>query len=292
MNPETWHSALHRLQVEAAPHVLISVVGAEGSTPREPGAKMVVTAETSHDTLGGGRFEYQAIACARDMLAASARGEQTTTPRLEAFPLGGRSGQCCGGHVSLLFECFAGAEQHIAIFGAGHVAQALVPLLTPLGWRIHWFDSRADAFAALAPSPRVDCQHLDESAIASAIERALENLPHAVHALVMTHDHTQDRRLIDALLGHDGVASIGLIGSQSKWASFQRPLGEAGHDATALARVRCPIGIPGAGGKRPYEIALAIAAELLTFAPAETQASQRGVTPTTWRQTTGQGVHL
>ncbi|WP_280568881.1 xanthine dehydrogenase accessory protein XdhC [Chromohalobacter sp. 296-RDG] len=288
MSAENWHSALHRLQADAAPHVLISVVGAEGSTPREPGAKMVVTAETSHDTLGGGRFEYQAIACARDMLAASERGEQTTTPRLEAFPLGGRSGQCCGGHVSLLFECFAGAEQHIAIFGAGHVAQALVPLLTPLAWRIHWFDSRADAFAALSPSPCVDCHRLDEN----AIETALESLPHGVHALVMTHDHAQDRRLIDALLSHADVTSIGLIGSQSKWASFQHLLRDAGHDTTALARVRCPIGIPGAGGKRPYEIALAIAAELLTFAPAESHASQHGVTPTTWHQTTGQGVHL
>ncbi|MCK2047211.1 MULTISPECIES: xanthine dehydrogenase accessory protein XdhC [Chromohalobacter] len=288
MSAETWHSALHRLQADATPHVLISVVGAEGSTPREPGAKMVVTVETSHDTLGGGRFEYQAIACARDMLAASARGEQTTTPHLEAFPLGGRSGQCCGGHVSLLFECFAGAENHIAIFGAGHVAQALVPLLAPLPWRIHWFDSRADVFTALAPSPRVDCHRLDEN----AIETALESLPHGVHALVMTHDHTQDRRLIDALLGHGGVASIGLIGSQSKWASFQRPLRDAGHDATALARVRCPIGIPGAGGKRPYEIALAIAAELLTLAPAEVHAPQRGVLPTTWHHVTGQGACL
>ncbi|MGO1345017.1 xanthine dehydrogenase accessory protein XdhC [Chromohalobacter japonicus] len=288
MSAETWHSALHRLQDEAAPHVLISVVGAEGSTPREPGAKMVVTADVCHDTLGGGHFEYQAIACAREMLTANARGEQITTPRLEAFPLGGRSGQCCGGHVSLLFECFAGAEKHIAIFGAGHVAQALVPLLAPLPWRIHWFDSRDDAFAALAPSSRVDCHRLDENAIAMA----LEGLPHGIHALVMTHDHTQDRRLVDALLSHAGVASIGLIGSQSKWASFQRPLREAGHDATALARVRCPIGIPGAGGKRPYEIALAIAAELLTLAPAEAHAPQRGVMPATWRHVTGQNVRL
>ncbi|WP_277811519.1 xanthine dehydrogenase accessory protein XdhC [Chromohalobacter canadensis] len=292
MSAETWHSALHRLQDEAAPHVLISVVGAEGSTPREPGAKMVVTADACHDTLGGGRFEYQAIACAREMLAASTRGEQATTPRLEAFPLGGRSGQCCGGHVSLLFEYFAGAEKHIALFGAGHVAQALVPLLAPLPWRIHWFDSRAEVFPALVPSARVACHRLDENALAPAIETALESLPHGVHTLVMTHDHAQDRRLVDALLSHAGVASIGLIGSQSKWASFQRPLREAGHDATALSRVRCPIGIPGAGGKHPYEIALAIAAELLTLAPAEVHAPQRGVLPATWRHVTGQDVCL
>ncbi|MEQ7871297.1 xanthine dehydrogenase accessory protein XdhC [Chromohalobacter salexigens] len=283
MRDDTWDAALHRLQRQAQAHVLVSVVGAEGSTPREPGAKMVVTAEACHDTLGGGRFEYQAIARAREMLATAARGECVATPCLEAFPLGGRSGQCCGGHVSVLFECFAGASMHVALFGAGHVARALVPLLAPLPWHVHWFDSRPDAFDAVEPSPRVDCRPLDAEAPAEGIDA----LPAGSHALVMTHDHDQDRRLVEALLGRPDIASLGLIGSRSKWASFRRRLSEAGIDDSALARVRCPIGIPGADGKRPYEIALAVAAELLTFANAEPHATHRGVTPSQWRDVTG-----
>ena len=141
--PDVWHSALDRLQREARPHALASVVGVAGSTPREPGAKMVITPEAIHDTLGGGNFELQVINAARDALA---QGESGT--RLEAFPLGGRSGQCCGGYVHVLLELFAGAEMRVALFGAGNVSRALTELLAPLPWQVLWFDSREDAFPA------------------------------------------------------------------------------------------------------------------------------------------------
>ncbi|HSH47647.1 MAG TPA: XdhC family protein, partial [Halomonas sp.] len=103
------------------------------------------------------------------------------------------------------------------------------------------------------------------------------------HVLVMTHDHGLDRALLDALLKRSDLASLGVIGSDSKWASFRRRLKDAGHGDAQLARVRCPIGVPGARGKRPCEIALAVAAELLTLkvtltgpAPA---ANRRGLDP-------------
>lgn len=271
--PEPWHAALHRLQRQARPHVLASVVGAAGSTPREPGAKMVITPETVHDTLGGGTFEFQVIAAAREALATG----QTDT-RLEAFPLGGRSGQCCGGYVHVLIEPFLGAEMTVALFGAGHVGQALVEVLAPLPWRVLWFDSREDAFPQGDVS-RGRPHHRRVLIGPDGPNAAVAALPAGCHALVMTHDHAEDRALMDALLGRGDCASIGLIGSQSKWASFRRRLAEAGHSETALSTVRCPIGVPGAHGKRPYEIALAVAAELLTLAPAAEQAERRGVAP-------------
>ncbi|WP_192034535.1 xanthine dehydrogenase accessory protein XdhC [Halomonas sp. YLGW01] len=280
-----WHAALHRLQEAARPHVLASLVGAAGSTPREPGTKMVITAEATFDTLGGGSFEYQVIAAAREALA---RGERA--PRLEAFPLGGRSGQCCGGYLHVLIEPFAGAERRIALFGAGHVGQALVGLMAPLPWRLDWLDSRADAFPAWATDeaapPRLRLHRMDnEPETATA---AVAALPPGSDALVMTHDHSEDLWLIDALLRRDDLASIGLIGSSSKWASFKRRLAEAGHEADTLARVRCPIGITGATGKRPYEIALAVVAELLTLAPDQPPRSdRRGIAPETLREAFG-----
>ncbi|SHF54873.1 xanthine dehydrogenase accessory factor [Modicisalibacter ilicicola DSM 19980] len=265
----SWHEALHRHQVAALPHALASVVGTAGSTPREPGAKMVITANEVFDTLGGGTFEYQVIDSAREALS---RGENG--PRLEAFALGGRSGQCCGGYVHVLIELFAGAEMTIALFGAGHVGQALVALMTPLPWRVFWHDSRSGAFPAWAEGqPRLECLPGPDPAAAVAA------LPPGAHVLVMTHDHGEDRALIDALLARGDCASIGLIGSDSKWASFQRRLRDAGHAEAALGQVRCPIGIPGARGKHPYEIALAVMAELLTFKPAVERCDQRGVAP-------------
>ncbi|MHB0775662.1 xanthine dehydrogenase accessory protein XdhC [Halomonas sp. WWR20] len=267
-----WYDALARLQRDGEPHALASVVGAAGSTPREPGAKMVITATQVFDTLGGGTFEHQVIASARASLTALADGKPAMTPQLEAFPLGGRSGQCCGGYVHVLLELFAGAEMTVALFGAGHVGQALVGLLAPLPWRVWWFDSRADAFPAWAKEQaRLSCHTL------TVPRQAVADMPGGAHALIMTHDHAQDRALVEALLRRGDSASIGLIGSHSKWASFRRRLHETGHAATALEKVRCPIGIPGAQGKRPYEIALAVTAELLTLQSAPGGADQRGL---------------
>lgn len=271
----SWHEALHRLQQAGEPHALASVVGAAGSTPREPGAKMVITADAVHDTLGGGGFEYQVIDAARQAL----RDGQTSGPRLEAFPLGARSGQCCGGYVHVLIEVFAGAEMSVALFGAGHVGQTLVGLLAPLPWRIAWFDSRDGAFPDWATGQaRLVCHRSTNPATDVA------TLPANSHVLVMTHDHGEDRALIDALLDRDDIASLGLIGSHSKWTSFRRRLAAAGHDEAALARVRCPIGLARARGKRPYEIALAVAAELLTLKPASERHAQRGIDPRQLRE--------
>ncbi|MDW5375653.1 xanthine dehydrogenase accessory protein XdhC [Halomonas sp. HP20-15] len=278
----SWHEALHRLQQAGEPHALASVVGAAGSTPREPGAKMVITADAVHDTLGGGSFEYQVIDAARQAL----RGEPAGGPRLEAFALGARSGQCCGGYVHVLIEVFAGTGMTVAVFGAGHVGQALVRLIAPLPWRVLWFDSRDAAFPDWAAAQaRLACRRSTDPAADVAV------LPANAHVLVMTHDHGEDRALIDALLTRGDCASIGLIGSRSKWTSFRSRLVAAGHDAGALARVRCPIGIPGVQGKRPYEIALATTAELMTLAPAHVKRERRGIDPQRLRETFAVSVH-
>ncbi|MFQ3787236.1 xanthine dehydrogenase accessory protein XdhC [Halomonas sp. A29] len=270
--PQAWHEALHRLQSEGLPHALATVVTSAGSTPREPGARMVITEDAVCDTLGGGTFEFQVIDAAREKLA---RGESGMS--LEAFALGGRSGQCCGGFVNVLLEVFPGSAATLALFGAGHVGTELARLAAPLPWRVLWHDSRENAFPAwAADQPRLDCRH------AADPQAAVEALPAGSHALVLTHDHAEDRELIDALLKRGDMASIGLIGSKSKWASFRSRLKDAGHDDAALARVRCPIGMAngGTGGdKTPYAIAIAAMAELLPLVGTAERPDQRGLEP-------------
>ncbi|MEQ6890397.1 xanthine dehydrogenase accessory protein XdhC [Halomonas sp. CS7] len=282
--PEPWHAALHRLQREGRPHVLATQVTSAGSTPREPGARMVITADAVYDTLGGGTFEWQTIEAARGRLAG-VDGRVEAGMRLEAFSLGGRSGQCCGGFVNVLLEVFPGSAATLAIFGAGHVGQALVRLAAPLPWRLLWHDSREGAFPEwAAETPRLECRPAPDPAAAVAA------LPPGAHALVLTHDHAEDRALVDALLARGDTASLGLIGSRSKWASFRRRLGEAGHDEAALARVRCPIGTAagGTGGdKTPYAIALAAVAELLPLMGDEARPEQRGLDPAKLRAALG-----
>ena len=81
-----------------APAVLVTVAIVEGSVPREPGAKMLVTIDGFAGTIGGGHLEHRAIEMARTML------QEGGAPRLERFALGPSLGQCCGGIAHLAFE--------------------------------------------------------------------------------------------------------------------------------------------------------------------------------------------
>lgn len=92
------------LTTTAAPAVLVTVARVEGSAPREPGAKLLVTARTLHDTIGGGHLELRAVEIARAMLASGA-----DDVRHERFGLGPSLGQCCGGVVWLSFEPVTGS---------------------------------------------------------------------------------------------------------------------------------------------------------------------------------------
>ncbi len=83
-------------------HILVTVTKVAGSAPRDAGAKMLVTATQSMDTIGGGHLEMRALEIARGMLARPATSPDQR--RLERFPLGPSLGQCCGGVVHLSFE--------------------------------------------------------------------------------------------------------------------------------------------------------------------------------------------
>ncbi|MCM2130761.1 xanthine dehydrogenase accessory protein XdhC [Larsenimonas rhizosphaerae] len=261
----TWYDALAWCKRTGVPHVLCTLVSSAGSTPREPGAGMLVTHDQIIDTLGGGQFEHQLIALARKQLVTGDAHMQ-----LERFPLGVRSGQCCGGHVSVLVTTDPGATSRLALFGAGHVATALERLLAPLDWRIDWYDSRPLP-GHVGSSPRTRC-HFEHDTLATA-----ECLQPGTHALVMTHDHHEDEALIQRLATHGTLASVGMIGSATKWARFRHRLLAGGTTEQQLNQVRCPIGLPGIGGKRPHEIAIAVAAELLTLAPVASPSVLRGL---------------
>ena len=78
---------------------MATVVGAQGSTPREIGARMLVWPDRFTGTIGGGSLERQALDQARKLLAQDARRYA-----LQDYPLGPMLGQCCGGRVRLLVE--------------------------------------------------------------------------------------------------------------------------------------------------------------------------------------------
>lgn len=248
----------------AGPHgiVLVRVAEAKGSTPREQGAFMAVSASGSHGTIGGGRLELEAIEEARRVLAGGAN---------EPFslPLGPAIGQCCGGHVTLAFEQldptrYAEAEALIAaedaadpevwLFGGGHVGRALVRALSLLPVKLHMVETRDDELA-LTPDGAV--RHL-----AAMPESLVAEIAPSGAAIVLTHDHALDFLIVSAALQRPDLAFTGMIGSATKRATFSSQFVREGGDPAILSRLICPIGVKIAD-KRPEVIAATVASEVM-----------------------------
>ena len=263
----SWIAALARCQAEGTPAAVVTVVRVEGSSPREAGAKLLVTAEALHGSVGGGHLELTAVEVARDLLAGAEAGGEAG-PLLREFPLGPSLGQCCGGAVTLLFEVVAPPRWTVALFGAGHVGKALVRLLQDLPCRVEWIDERVGEFpAALPPAVR--------AVVAEAPEDEVARLPAGADVLVMTHSHDLDQRIVEAALRRTDLRLVGLIGSRTKRARFLARLEHRGFAAEARARLTCPVGLAGVGGKRPAEIAISVAAQLLQLQAASAAQASR-----------------
>lgn len=270
MTPLRWDDALIHCRDAQEACVLVTVLGTSGSTPRNPGAKMVVTGSATFDSIGGGQLEWLATAAARKMLAeVGAPGAVPDAPqqRVEHFPLGQAARQCCGGAVAILLETIAPARTAIALFGAGHVARALVTILAQLPFHVTWIDARAELLerpARAEGAGNLSLRRTDDPCAEVA------RLPAGTPALVMTHDHDLDLQLVDALLRREPPAFVGLIGSEIKAQRFRMRLAAAGICEARLAQLHCPVGLPEIPGKEPMAIAVAISAQLLQRAASTT----------------------
>jgi xanthine dehydrogenase accessory factor len=260
-----WLRALLSCREQRVAAVLVTVADVRGHAPRAAGAKLVVSADAVWGSVGGGNLEESAVRRARALIEAGLADAAAVTERHD---LSDRAPvehgvQCCGGEVTLLYEPQP-VRPAIAIFGLGHVGLELALLLSRHDLDLHLVDSRADQLAperlASVLTGPADV-HVHREPVLPELAIAL--LPPGVEALVLTHDHAEDLALLDALLRSDVPASIGLIGSSAKWTRFRARLAELGHDASAVDRVRTPIGDPAVTGKEPARIALAVALELL-----------------------------
>jgi xanthine dehydrogenase accessory factor len=261
----SWISALADLQQQGQPCVLVTIIEERGSTPRNAGSKMVVTTDRIFETIGGGHLEYKAMALAREMLQS--RSQDT---RLERFSLGASLGQCCGGATVLLFEPMGQPQAQIAVFGAGHVGRALVPLLASLPCKVRWIDSRENEFPEQIPAGA-------EKIVNEEVVDEVENMPPGSYYIVMTHNHQLDLELTAAILKRGDFAYYGLIGSQTKRVKFEHRLRERGFDEALMARMRCPMGLAEVKGKLPIEIAVSIAGEVIaTYNAAFGQDVKKG----------------
>ncbi|WP_353136354.1 xanthine dehydrogenase accessory protein XdhC [Limnohabitans sp.] len=274
------HTAELLNQLQHADGVLVSVDSVQGSGPREVGAWMAVFPQTLVNTIGGGHLEFQAITEARAFMARPASENSASSATHEdnalttRYALGPALGQCCGGVVHLKFERISAADatalkqrllangQPVALFGGGHVGRALVNVLSTLPYNVQWVDSRDEIFPTQLP-PNVVCEHSDP------VHAAVADLPSGVSVLIMSFSHAEDLDVVAACLKrqrlHGDLKFVGLIGSKTKWATFQHRLEAKGFTAEELAFITCPIGVSGITGKEPEVIAVSVAAQLLQF---------------------------
>lgn len=251
MRAAHWSERVAFCEAGGTPYVIVTVLGARGSTPRDSGTKMVVEATQFSGTIGGGELEYQALAEARRLLQ-----EPATQQLLRNYPLGEKLGQCCGGSTSLLFECFAPVRPRVLLFGAGHVGRALAPLLATLPLQAEWIDERDRGFPGDLPAGVTAINDADSVA---AVRRAPANS----YFVIMTHNHPLDFAITEAALARGDAAFVGVIGSQSKARRFRLRLAHRGFGEERIASLQCPIGLASVPGKEPAEIAVAVAAQLI-----------------------------
>lgn len=249
---------------------VVEVAEARGSTPREKGAWMLVSADAIFGTIGGGQLEYMAIDSARQMLARTEVDAEQTA--LLDVPLGPEIGQCCGGRVevsvTILTEeraaaLLASAETedaglpHVYLFGGGHVGQALADALALLPLRVIVVETRADALEGLSSSVVQRLTPMPEEVVRSA--------PAGSAFVVLTHDHALDFLIVAEALKRDDSAYVGMIGSKTKKATFRSwYLKTAGGTTAQFATLVSPIGGDTVRDKRPAVIAALAAAEVMT----------------------------
>lgn len=251
------YEQLSSLQREGTAAALVVLVEALGSTPQDAGAKMLVTpAGLLSGTVGGGKVEAKAIEAAREMLAGGA-----TTPRFATWSLRKDVGMTCGGTVRLYFEPHPaggpGSAWPIWIFGAGHVVQALVPVLAPLDCAITVVDPRREWLDRL-PRAR-NCRYVQADEPAGLVPE----MPDHAFLLCLTKGHASDRPVLQRALTERAFPFIGVIGSAAKAKILRGELVAAGVPARRAKEFHCPIGLP-FGSNQPHEIALSIAAQLVS----------------------------
>lgn len=234
---------------------LATVIRRSGSAPQVVGAQLMLHADGSQvGTIGGGAIEALVLERCREALVDG-------QPRTVGADLVRDLAMCCGGSMEVFVEVLEPSIR-LVVLGAGHVSQALAPLLAPLGFRALVLDDRDEllehpAFASAQTRPYDADELLD----------AVPDLGGRDYVLIVTRDHQRDEAALRQALERPH-AYVGMIGSKRK---VHRVLGrvlrrydERGLARPDLSRLRAPVGLA-LSGRSPAEIAVSIAAELVAM---------------------------
>ena len=249
----TFFEALNELAESGQPFVAVTVVDTLGSTPQDRGAKMLVTEAGRHyGTVGGGKIEARAIEEALAML----RDDAAPKTRFHQWSLEKDIGMTCGGIVRVYFEIFNVTRWNIVVFGAGHVAAALVGVLQTLDCRITCIDPRSEWLERLPASPKLRRVHTAD------MPAEVAKIPDGSFVLLMTMGHTTDKPILLEILRTRTFPYLGVIGSNAKAKRLRQDILDAGLSEELTTAFHCPVGLQ-IGSNHPHEIAISIAAQML-----------------------------
>jgi xanthine dehydrogenase accessory factor len=238
---------------QGTPFVAVTVVDTVGSTPQDRGAKMLVTeAGRVFGTVGGGKIEARAIADAQALLTEDAAPKT----RFVQWSLEKDIGMTCGGIVRVYFEAFNVTRWKIVVFGAGHVANALVDLLVKLDCRITCIDPREEWLARLPESSKLT------KVLSADMPSEVTKIAEGSFVILMTMGHTTDKPILIEILRTRTFPYLGVIGSNAKAKRLRQDVLAAGLDESATRAFFCPVGLE-IGSNHPQEIAVSVVAQML-----------------------------
>lgn len=244
---------LNELLQSARSFATITMIAVRGSAPQIVGAKAIVTsAGLEVGTIGGGKVEAAAIRHAQQLLSSS----EGSSNDLVTWNLQTDIGMTCGGEVKLFFECHGRANWSIAVFGAGHVAQTLVPMLMGLHCHVTCVDARRQWLDKIPDHAKLCKLCSDEP------EQVVQGLPANTFFVLIGKGHSTDLPVLLEILRSREAPYLGVIGSHQKASVLRRELREQKFAQEKIDSFVCPIGLP-IGNNTPAEISISVIAQLI-----------------------------
>ncbi len=271
-------ATVHYLYLDGNNGELLSIVKEARDAIRERQPSWLVTDVSERDQLGLALFTAPAGTNPADPDFTSEgwsfRGFPAEHPCTRAL-LDDKRALCQRGHsVSKCGHTFYVEELVVPgvvyIFGGGHVAQALVPVLAHSHFAVVVLDDREEFVAPeLFPGAydvrMCDLDHIDRSVAIGPDD----------FVCIMTRGHKNDLDVEDQVLKTD-ARYIGVIGSRHKIKTVDGILMERGHSAASLERAISPIGLD-IGGETPEEISISIAAQMIAVRSGKLEPKRPGI---------------
>jgi len=245
-------NCLQELILSGVSFVQVTLVSVKGSAPQDVGAKALILETGLHfGTVGGGKVEAFAIQYGQRIL----KEEYEPVKQLVTWNLQKDIGMTCGGEVTFFFEAHSTRAWLIAVFGAGHIAQSLIPILVDIDCLVHCVVPRQEWLDRLPKKSNLILHCIEDP------QQAISVAPKGAFICLMTKGHSTDLPILKLVLKRD-FPFVGMIGSQTKAFRVRKELQRSGFSKEDIDRLTSPIGLP-IGSNHPTEIAISIMAQLL-----------------------------